>query len=250
MARMTPEDIARLPQGTYVHTKCDHCGKPITSCLTYRGVNNGKEYCSNACFEAAEGGSRGKIQPKGTPMIDKKKTQTQAPEAAPTKPGKDAKNKADAPKADKDVKKVKKSAEPEPEPKKAKKGTPEPEPERPKKAAVRGMVTKLAKKAEAEAEAQKKGKDKDAKAKPAKAAKKGDGAAKETPYRAGSGFEAGFKRLMSGKAMTLDQMFEGTKASDPSRMIAHMIRRGDESGEFKIVRLEDGKVQMTKVYGR
>jgi len=79
---------------------------------------------------------------------------------------------------------------------------------------------------------------------------KKDAAPKETPYRAGSAFEGGFKRLMSGKAMTLEAMFEGTGANDPSRMVAHMIRRGDESGEFTIGRQDDGKVRMTKVYGK
>lgn len=244
--KLTPEEMKKLPPGIYVTNKCDHCGKIMKGFLTYRGTGNQKEYCSRACFEAGESN-----QGKATTMIQKTKKEEKAASSKPEAP---SKNKQAIPavqemkKAKGVVSKMEEDLTKSLDPKKGKKGEPEEKPE-PKAKKPEPKPEPKAKKAEKEPE------EKPAKAKkaekPEKPAKAGKAkkAEKTTPYREGSAFAHGFARLAaSSKPMTLDQMFEGCEAGDPSRMVSHMIRRGDETGEFKISRTEDGKVAMTKPY--
>lgn len=101
---MTPEERRRLvPQGCYVKTKCDRCGRAIMTCLTYTGPN-GEDFCSKACLNRREDPK--KVEKK---MSETKKAAKEAPEKAKEAPEKKkpapSKNKSAAPEKTKSAKK-------------------------------------------------------------------------------------------------------------------------------------------------
>jgi hypothetical protein len=94
MARMTKEEIASLPSGYYVHSKCDRCSKPIFSSLTFR--HNGEDLCSRVCYEAAQGLVANKPVAKHKENIVKKDKDLKKGKVA-EKAEKPEKNKSDKP---------------------------------------------------------------------------------------------------------------------------------------------------------
>lgn len=61
-----------------VKTKCDHCGTPITSTLSYGGTK-GREYCQRSCLAQAEPTQVVHSSRKDKPMTDEAPKTTEAP---------------------------------------------------------------------------------------------------------------------------------------------------------------------------
>lgn len=229
MARMTDEEIKRLPKGTVVWTKCDHCATPLTRCLTYRSNDGKREFCSNTCYEAAEGG-RGTIQPtvrKEKTVIEPTSNKAAAPAAPPAGTARNLK--AKWPKAGEPAK---------PQPDEIDPDAPQPddddEQEKPVKKATKPAATK-----QAEAATTKQGKPAAAPTKtkqtaaPAKAAtKQGKPAAapaKAKQSKSAVDWTAQNKvvedRLRTGKPLTIADLFDGTLYKDKSRILSFLVDR-------------------------
>ena len=254
---MITDDAKKLvPHGFAAVAMCDHCGKPLLTCLTYRDSSGKHEYCTNACFEAAEG-SRGHDtgRKKEDPMIEKK-TASATPADAPKDPkGKKSKGgsttatpaKGDGPKANKQGKggAEDKAATPAaiaaavakkwP---KAGKGAPAPKPDAKGK---KSKVTPIAEPAPAKG---KKAKDAPAPAptKAAKAPKAAKPAGDRIDWTAQNKIVE--DRLMAGKALTLTELFEGTLYKDKSRILSFLVEKARSAGK-EVVR--DTKARTIKV---
>lgn len=116
MARMTKEEIASLPKGYYVHTKCDRCSKPIFSSLSFR--HNGEDLCSRVCYETAQGltakqpvAKHKEKSVKKDKDLKKSKVTEKADKPDKNKADKPDKNKSKGKAAVEEVKKKKKPAE-------------------------------------------------------------------------------------------------------------------------------------------
>lgn len=101
MALMTEEERRRLvPKGLYVKTKCDICGNPIMSCLTYTGPN-GEDCCSRICLRRLESKLSGRdFEPHKENKMSKEKVEKTPKSGKP----KSSKNKAEMPSKDKKLK--------------------------------------------------------------------------------------------------------------------------------------------------